>query len=196
MIDVVIPCKRFASGKSRLAPLVPPACREALCRCLLERTLATARDITDAIAVVSADADVLALAEARGARAVIDPDAGLNAALRHANDCKSPLRPLLVLPIDLPYATTDSLIRLCRSPTDVTIASDGMRSGTNVLKLAATARRDFPFAYGPHSFERHLAHAHQRGFSVTVTEDPRLSFDLDEPEDYVTWIKDKEREAQ
>ena len=36
---ILIPCKSFAAGKSRLAPVLSPEGRDALCRCFLADTV-------------------------------------------------------------------------------------------------------------------------------------------------------------
>jgi 2-phospho-L-lactate guanylyltransferase (CobY/MobA/RfbA family) len=42
---------------------------------------------------------------------------------------------------------------------------------------------DFRFSYGPGSFRRHAAEARRLGLGWRVVRDPRLSRDVDRPED-------------
>jgi 2-phospho-L-lactate guanylyltransferase len=191
-LDILIPCKGFARGKSRLAPAMSAEERAALCRGFLERTLDVAAELAGRIAVVTDDPEVRAMASAAGAVLVDDPGRGLNAALRRANvalAAASRGSDLLVLPTDLPLADTATLRRLLGRPAQMTIAPDLQGHGTNLLRLGALARREFPFAYGLGSFGRHVDIAAERGLTLSVFRDERTGFDVDEPLDLAAWSR-------
>ena len=187
-LDVLIPCKRFSVGKSRLSGVLTPDERIELCRRLLDHTIALAQGIAncDRVAVVSDDEEVHARAAQAGASAVADPGRGLNVALSIGNDFlagSGQQAALLILPIDLPLATPAALAPLISAAADVALAPDRHGAGTNIMRLKPPARPGFPFAYGADSLSRHVEGAKQHGFSVEIFQDPRLSFDVDEPAD-------------
>lgn len=185
-LDVLIPCKRLSIGKSRLSGVLTPDARIELCRSLLDRAIALARKVADRVAVVSDDEDVHARALQAGALAIADPGQGLNMALSIGNDflAKSGQQAaLLVLPIDLPLATPAALAPLISAAADIALAPDRHGAGTNVMRLIPSVRPGFPFSYGVDSLSRHIDGATQRGYSVEIFRDTRLSFDIDEPAD-------------
>ena len=63
----------------------------------------------------------------------------------------------------------------------VVIAPDRHDDGSNVLCIPATS--GFRFAYGPGSFQRHLAEADRLDLPVEIVRDPSLALDIDEPGD-------------
>jgi 2-phospho-L-lactate guanylyltransferase len=203
--EIVIPCKRFTAGKSRLSPVLSPAARARLCRGLFRHTVQAALQAVGAghVAVVSADAEVLALASRLGARTIAENGQGLDAAIHGANALltalrtlpdgapagDAPLPGLIVLPIDLPLISAGLLRRTAEQVETAGIAPDAARTGTNLMVLSGGLRRDFPFAYGPESFDLHRRAARARGVEPTVIRHDRLAFDLDRPEDLATWRK-------
>lgn len=194
--DIVIPCKRFTSGKSRLAPALSDRARENLCRHLFARTLTIAIDTRGAgnVAVVSADDDVLALAADHGVHAFREPGHGLNPAISAANQRlyreKGETRGLMVLPIDLPLVSEDALAAAAERTGRIGIAPDIAETGTNLLLLDAAMRRDFGFQFGVGSFDLHRQAASARNVNATIIRDRRLAFDLDQPGDWKTLLLD------
>jgi 2-phospho-L-lactate guanylyltransferase len=193
-LHILIPCKSLAAGKSRLAPVLDAPARQALCTRFLDDTLALALALAPPgrCHLVSADPEAAARAVRRGVTMVADPGQGLNAALTAGRDAivKAPgeaLTLLLVLPIDLPFATADVLAAFGDLRADVTIAPDRGRSGTNALGLGARAAKEFTFRFGPGSFAAHQEAARLGGWRAAIFADPRLAFDLDQPEDYREW---------
>jgi 2-phospho-L-lactate guanylyltransferase len=63
----------------------------------------------------------------------------------------------------------------------VTLVPDRRRDGTNVAVVPASA--GFRFAYGQGSFERHRLEAARLGLECEISYDPKLSLDVDLPED-------------
>ena len=187
-LDVLIPCKSFELGKSRLARVLSERERAAMCRRFLERTIEQAGNarVGGRVAVVSDDADVLAAAASAGAEPVRAPSPGLNAALKFANGAllaSDPKADLLVVPIDLPHVTAELLRDIARRRADMVMAPDLQGVGTNLLMLRARARPDFPFSYGTRSFDTHVAIAAERRYRLAIIRDERLGFDVDEPLD-------------
>lgn len=186
MIDILIPCKGFAAGKSRLAPVLTPDARAWLCETLLSRTLAAALAFAGRggrVAVVSPDRVALDLASSLGALAMEDHGQGLNPSLARANAELAGAGPLIVLPIDLPRIVPAALEALVASDYEAALAPDLARTGTNALGLGRAARVDFPFAFGEASFANHCAIARARRLAVRTVADERLGFDLDTPFD-------------
>lgn len=189
---ILVPCKSLALGKSRLAGLLSPEEREALCRRFLADTLQTAIDVAEAanVKLISTDPAAQAMAERVGIETYAEAWPDLNAAL--SGVCRNILasgkpRDILVLPIDLPLATADSLRKVLAEAGDVVIVPDRKNRGTNILLLRESALAGFRFAYGDDSFRVHCEAAAARQRKVSVLRDESLAFDIDEPEDYLLW---------
>jgi 2-phospho-L-lactate guanylyltransferase len=187
-LDILIPCKPFALGKSRLAPVLSPEAREALCRRLLRLTIRRARELGGRVAVAGNDPEVQAEARKAGVIALAEAGCGLNAALASANAALlqdgGEGAALLVLPIDLPLARPAALRRfLAAAGGHSAIAPDRAGQGTNLLLLSPGVRPGFDFAYGAGSARRHLASVGAKRAPVRLIEDRRFARDLDEPDD-------------
>lgn len=185
-MDILIPCKSFRCGKSRLAAVLTAPAREALCREMLERTLTALQGIEARIAIVTDDSEVAALAHAHGAITLPDPGLGLNPALRAGADLLGGDAPLVILPTDLPRLTAAALLAAAARP-GITLVPDRHQDGTNLLVLPAAARRDFAFAYGPGSLARHMAEAARIGQPLTIHHDETLAMDIDTGADLAAW---------
>lgn len=185
-MDILIPCKSFARGKSRLAPALPPDRRMRLCRAFLSHTLDQALATGARVAVVTEDEGVARLSRRRGAMVIEDPGQGLNAALSHGNARLGGDYGLMILPADLPGMTAARLSRLT-AVTGIGLVPDRRGEGTNLMSLCASGRVDFPFAFGPDSFALHQRAAALRGLALTILRDPVLGFDIDTPGDLAQW---------
>lgn len=192
-LHVLVPCKSFALGKSRLSRRLKDEDRRAFCEELLARAILNSAALASRprIAVVTSDRDAVAIARGHGVGTIEDPGMGLNAALEHA---RAVLRErtegrgtLLVLPIDLPLASPAAVLQLLDCPGDVVIAPDEKGEGTNVLALRARAISEFRFAYGDRSYSRHQSLAQARGWKTTTLRHSLLAFDVDEPAQYDRW---------
>jgi len=197
---VLIPCKDLDRGKSRLAGCLSARSRRALCEFFLCRTLDVAAAAVGPVRVrvVTGDPRVAAVAAEYGVAAIADGDTDLNGALARGRahvlaqvfdnalaeggDCAG-----LVLPIDLPLATPAALARVAAAPEPAVIVPDESADGTNILRLAPAAFRQFRFAYGPRSYAAHSAHARDLGLDMRTVNDPLLMFDVDTPEQYQRW---------
>jgi 2-phospho-L-lactate guanylyltransferase len=192
-IVALIPCKGFAEGKSRLADLLDPAARRVLCETFFERTVALAQSVLPPmrVLVVTPDAEVIACADRLGIPARLDAGPGLNLALEAARDRLLPGlsadTSLLILPTDLPLATTAALNDVIADLSDVVIVPDEELTGTNVLLLRPAARRDFRFRFGPDSYRHHLEQARINGLTWHALAASPLSFDVDRVDQYRRW---------
>jgi 2-phospho-L-lactate guanylyltransferase len=186
----ILPVKPLAAGKSRLAEVMGDADRIAFNRRLAERTLSVAVTAMGAgrTVVVSRDTVVLGLARKYGALTVRERgDAGLNAALdqatAEAQRCGADA--VLVLPVDLPLlaaADIEALIPPATARPAVVIAPDRHDAGTNALLLAPPDA--LPFAFGPDSFQAHLAAARRANIEPVIVRREGLAFDVDTAEDH------------
>jgi 2-phospho-L-lactate guanylyltransferase len=186
---VLVPAKAFARSKSRLAPVLDEAERDALARGFLEHVLdvVAASDAVEGAMVVTDSDDVADVAMARGAVVVRDEATGLgaivDAALARLRDRGA--TGAIVLMSDLPDIAPDDVRDLADAVAtdDVVIAPDLRAAGTNALGVALTSMR-FPTCFGhADSFVRHLACAQALGLRVRSHTSERLGFDVDVPAD-------------
>ncbi len=192
---ILIPCKALREGKSRLASVLSAAEREKLCANLLRNSLRVALTLQSVaeIRVITPDSDARDIAKAHGVATIDDRGVGLNAAVRQGLDAilktAGTDAAALILPVDLPFATTDAVGRAFSGTADVVLAPDTERRGTNLLFLRRRALSLFAFAFGEASFAAHRDGATRAGLNLEILDDPRLAFDLDEPDDYHRWLQ-------
>jgi 2-phospho-L-lactate/phosphoenolpyruvate guanylyltransferase len=196
MIDkrvfAIVPVKPLKDGKSRLAPILDCEERKGLNAFLMQHTfdLLAAFPGPSRSIVISADAAVAAEVEARGMSFVLDEDCELNAALAKATRAagEKGAEAVIVLPVDLPLATSADLKRiasLAGPSRRCILVSDRHRSGTNLLYVSPPCADIYRF--GPGSFALHAAAAAALGFQTVEIHDSALSLDIDEPADYERW---------
>ncbi len=178
---VVVPVKRLAVAKSRLAAF-GAAQREALalafaCDVVLEAVRCP--EVVRVLAVTDDPVAAHALA-LLGALVVPDePDAGLNAALAHGADLlRASLGPCGVATVssDLPALRAADLSQVLQAVTLRGFVADTDARGTTLLAAAAGSALDPQF--GPSSRARHLASG-----AVELPGTPALRQDVDTPED-------------
>ena len=181
---VVVPVKRLAVAKSRLAAYGERARREL--------ALAFAVDVVHAaldcpmveqVLVVTDDADAAQALAALGARVTPDdPDAGLNPALAHGAQLLRAGHPSLgvaTLSSDLPALRPDELARALLAVVDGGRAFVTDSAGTGTTLLAASAPAELRPAYGPGSRTRHLASgAHEIAGAAGLRHDVDTPADL------------------
>lgn len=191
-VFAIVPVKPLKDGKSRLAPILDCEARKGLNRFLMRRTfdLLAAFPGASRSIVISADAAVAAEAESRGMSFVMDEDCELNTALAKATRAAEDqgAEAVIVLPVDLPLATSADLRRIASltGPSKrCIIVSDRHHSGTNLLYVSPPCADIYRF--GPGSFELHRAVASALGFHTVEIADSGLSLDIDEPADYERW---------
>jgi len=179
---VLIPVKAFRDAKVRLARALDPAQRASLARSMATTVAAAAGDL--AVWVVCDDDDVAQWAESVGARVQWMPQRGLNRAVTEGVSAlaEAGFTRAIVCHADLPRATRlDHLGGTGPDDRRVLMVPDRRSDGTNVASVPTDA--DFRFAYGPGSFDRHVAEAHRLGLPVEVVDDPTLMWDVDVPDD-------------
>jgi 2-phospho-L-lactate guanylyltransferase len=193
----VIPVKRFADAKQRLAAGIDDERRMALAAAMLEDVLeavAAARMLERTI-VVSGDPLAQQIAARTGAAVVPDPAdaghdvaalAGIARAEADGSECT------VLLPGDCPLLEPRELDRLLTGlPAHyAAIVPDRHGTGTNALALAPPAA--IRPAFGEGSCARHVAAAREAGVPFAVEELPSLALDLDTPADVVALTRELE----
>ena len=185
----IVPVKALGQAKRRLSSVLPDAARQRLMLTMLEDVLGALAGVAcvDGIAVVTPDERVAALARAAGAIVVPEPGAGeLNAAVAAgvAFAVSHGAVQALIVPADVPLATSEEIAALVRSrgsQPGVTLAPAHDGGGTNGLLLAPPGA--FSPGYGPGSYVQHLSQAMARRVDLNVVHLPGLARDIDEPAD-------------
>ena len=184
--SVVVPVQAFDHAKSRLGAVLDPEERRDLVEHLLRGTVTAALAAPGVVEVlvVSPDPEVLTLAEASGARPVLQQSRGLNPALHEARAVATGDR-LLVLPADLPGLTPSDVASVIAagdaagSPS-VVLAPDRHGRGTNALLLDPPDAIDPAFGGDSRAGHAWLA----ASADIPFVEVPGiLELDVDTPED-------------
>ena len=184
----VVPVKDLERAKRRLTGALDPAARRGLSLAMLADVL-DALDATpglDGAAVVSRDADVVALVRRHGLRVIPEAGAGLNAAVAQAGNVLSAegCARVLVMPADLPLAAPEEIAQILAAlPVAPGLALVPDRHGVGTNALACTPPDALAPSFGEDSFPRHLEAARNAGIPATVLRLPGLGLDIDTPED-------------
>ena len=194
-LAIVLPVKSPLLGKSRLKSIMTDDDRHALNRWLCHRTFDQVAALSDEahVYVVSKSHEVLHDASRRGFVACGEPDhCELNSAIATAalQAGADGLTEIMVLPIDLPLLTTESLRKTTArfdESVDMIIVEDRVGSGTNLLlwRPLAAAR----YRFGPDSAAAYAELARRTGLRAIAFRDANLSFDLDTPADVREWMQ-------
>lgn len=191
----VLPVKRFATAKRRLASGVEEERREALVAAMLEDVLegiGAARSIERTI-LVSGDPVAQEIAAAAAVDVVPDPAdeghvvaalAGIARAEVDGSSC------VALLPGDCPLLAPRELDGLLTGVPSryVAIVPDRHGTGTNALVLSPPSAIEPAFGEG--SCARHVAAAREAGVPFAVEEIPSLALDLDTPADVVALTRE------
>lgn len=176
-MTVVIPVKTFAASKARLTDAMGPERRAELSRAMAGRTALVARDAGADVVIVAGDDEIADWAGRLGLPAHRQRAAGLNAAAKEgAAQVAAVGVAWIVLHADLPWLDAPTLRRVTAAVTSGPVIASSHDGGTSLLGGRGA---DFPFAYGPGSFQRHLAAVPH----ATVFVEPTLAMDLDQPRD-------------
>ena len=184
---VAIPVRAFEGAKSRLGAVLDAEERRDLAEDLMRRGVAAAL-ATPGVAeviVVSPDPEVLAAAEAAGARPLPQRSRGLNPALQEARAAVRDADRLLILPGDLPTVTAADIETLLAAGDEagrpsVILAPDRHRRGTNALLLDPPDAIDPAFGGDSRAGHAWLASSADITFVEVAGV---LELDLDTPDD-------------
>ena len=195
-MHVLIPFKGFESGKSRLSGFLENNERRALCDHLLRHTINLALSVATkkTVHIVTSDSVAASLARESAVNVIPDTTDDLNSALETARRrlLHEQIERLLILPIDLPFATAGLLGEVALKTAQLVIAPDATRRGTNLLLLSGDGLT-LPFRFGADSYAAHLAAALSQQLDVISIRDQRLAFDIDKPEHYKLWHANRDR---
>jgi 2-phospho-L-lactate guanylyltransferase len=186
----VVPVKRFAAAKSRLAPGIEEVRKPDLVAAMVADVLEAigAARLVERTIVVSQEPRAAELAAAAGADLLSDFDdsghsaaalAGIAAADAAGAACA------VILPGDCPLLDPRELDKMLTGVPDryVAVIPDRHGTGTNALVLAPPSAIEPSFGEG--SRARHVAAARAAGIAYGVEELPSLGLDLDTPADIV-----------
>ena len=186
----IIPVKGLLDSKSRLSRALEPQNKKKLIIALLKDVLAAVEDseLFDRVLVVSPDPNVEKEAKLPVGTFLHQEGQGLNAGVRQSTlyAMRERASSVAILLADIPlvekrdlkemYSTGDTAPRVVLSPS--------LKGGTNVM-MREPPNIITP-AYGRWSFSTHLRAAQKIGLAVYSLSNPRLSFDVDTPEDLIT----------
>ena len=181
---VVTPVKAPEVCKTRLAPVLGDAERQAVVAAMLTTVVTAARSAEGVDEVLLLGPSDHGLRPAP--RRLDDPGGGLNAALAAALTAASAANAdrLVILAGDLPNLAALDVEALAQlGPDELGVAPDRAGVGTNALSLPLPQASDFRFRYGDESCTRHQAEAERLGLTVRIIRSPGLELDVDAPGD-------------
>jgi 2-phospho-L-lactate guanylyltransferase len=189
MIVVAVPVKDLANVKQRLVPVLSGAERAALARTMLAdvlRALAVAR--VGEVWVVTRDAAVSAIADAGGARVVVEgANRGHTAAVKTAQDAAvaAGATGFVTVPGDVPCVRPAEIAALAAriAGKDRAVAFAPSRSGLGTNGAAMAPPDLLPLRFGEPSFPDHLEAARARRLRPHVLALPGLALDIDDADD-------------
>jgi len=186
----VIPVKGLLESKSRLSRFLGSRDKKKLILAMLKDVLTSAEEseLFSRVLVVSPDLYVKAEANLPDGSFLHQEGQGLNAGVRQLTlfATREKASSMVVLLADIPLVEGRDLKELY-SVGDIVprvVLSPSLKGGTNVMV------REPPGiiapAYGRWSYSTHLRAAQKTGLAVYSVSNPRLSFDIDTPEDLIT----------
>lgn len=194
----VLPVKRFAAAKQRLAPGIGASHRAELAAAMLEDVLeaiGAARSIERTI-VVSSEPRAVEIASVSGVEVIADPDEGGHSGAALAGIARAQelgAGRVVLLPIDCPLLAPRELERLLTGIPERYVAIVPDRHGTGTNALALSPPDAIRPSFGEGSCARHVAAAREAGVPFNVEELPSLGLDLDTPADVVALTMALER---
>lgn len=188
----LLPVKRFAAGKSRLAAVLSHRQRaELTCRMLEDvlNALQRARSVEKTI-VLSNEEGIDAVLEDAGVERYPEAEEGdMNRSLMAAA-ARLPVSAgrVLILPADVPAVRAEDIDALSEAHAGgIVLCPAALDGGTNALLSCLPLA--IPLQFGDESFVRHLDSARQRGVTVRVVSRTGLARDVDRPVD-LEWLAD------
>jgi len=177
-IAVLIPIKSFNEAKERLSEVLDKSERTILMQKMAGNVIGSSGSLS--IWVVCDDDEVASWAESKNVSVIKVKDPGLNNAVEKGVNTleEAGFSKVIIAHADLPNADD---LQKCAEFEGVTIVQDHKGDGTPVLVIPTS--KGFRFSYGPDSFASHTLEAQRLGLPYRQLFDPKLSFDVDEPED-------------
>lgn len=192
-IRAIVPVKRFAEAKTRLAPLFTAAERAMLAMAMLEDVLAalTASAAVSEVVLATNDPVAQPLAVSFSAR-IFDaaPVDSLNEAISSAlGGTRNTSEAALIVPGDLPLLTPDIVDKAAEltCPHGVVLSPACRDGGTNLIGLCPWDAITPNFGEG--SFARHVERARQAGIVPFILDNASLGLDIDTPADIAAFIE-------
>jgi 2-phospho-L-lactate guanylyltransferase len=177
---VVVPIRSFIGAKARLAALLDEDARAAALQSMADRVIDAAAPMP--VVVVSSAPEVREWAASRGLHVIDDPGSLDEAAVAGTQALASDgFVRAVIAHADLPRARSLAPLATDLERPVVALVPCHRDDGTNVLSIPTDAA--FRFAYGPGSFQRHLAEAARIGMEARVVRAPDLMIDVDTPDD-------------
>lgn len=189
MRAALVPVKRLATGKSRLAADLERGVVEKLTLAMLEDVVAALAQVPGirSVAVVTPDPAIARAALGFGARPLLRPDPGLNPSLdaAAATLAAEGARSLLVVLGDVAGALPEELALLYDALEELggrgAVLAPTRDGGSGALLRAP--HDVLPSRFGPESAEAHREVAAQAGVPFRSLQLPSLALDLDTRED-------------
>ncbi|OLD12185.1 MAG: 2-phospho-L-lactate guanylyltransferase [Crenarchaeota archaeon 13_1_40CM_2_52_14] len=185
----IIPVKGLLDSKSRLSRALDPQDKKKLIIALLRDVLAAVEDaeLFNRVLVVSPDPSVEKEAKLPAGTFFRQEGQGLNAGVRQSTlfATREKSSSVAVLLADIPLMEARDLKELYSAgdTTPRVVLSPSLKGGTNAM--VREPPNIISPAYGRWSFSTHLRAAQKTGLSVYSVSNPRLSFDVDTPEDLI-----------
>ena len=189
MRAILIPVKSFTNAKQRLAERLSVDDRATLARAMMADVFAAVARIRGVERIFVVSNEPLALARASTCGWETIPEAAQkseSASVDFASQAcaKRGVTAILRLPADLPLVTPADLQALfdeLPGPPAAVLAPSRDGTGTNALLRSPAVL--FPSRFGPGSFALHLEEARRSGAHTKIIRNPRIEFDVDDPQD-------------
>ena len=189
MVFALIPVKSLATAKSRLAAALDADERRALVIAMFERVISEcgACDRIDRICVVTTDAEITAIAHARGLTVIAEHEnPGLNGGVSAGLDAARSFgaERVLILPADIPLIDQSELRHILdAAPGDRCSVIVPCHKGSGTNALLVPSRAGFKPQFGEDSFRRHLGQLAALGLRPQALHLAGIAADIDEPAD-------------
>lgn len=188
MRALLLPVKRRENAKSRLAPLLSQAQRQALMTAMIADGFAAARAATAParVYVVTADAEIAALAEGFGWTVLRESEQTSESASVDAASllCEADgVTALLRLPLDLPLVTGADIDAVFAAGETAEVVIVPSRDGTGTNAILRRPPTLFASSFGPDSLPKHMAAAARAGARLVLLENVHIGMDVDDEAD-------------
>jgi 2-phospho-L-lactate/phosphoenolpyruvate guanylyltransferase len=194
----VIPVKGLLESKSRLSPFLAPPDRKKIIVSLLKDVLAAVDEsaLFRRILVVSPDRNVEDVARQHHGMFLHQEGQGLNSGVRQSTGIamQENASSVVVILADIPLLEPRDLKEMYSlgEKGSRVVLSPSLKAGTNVM--IREPANTIPPAYGRWSFSTHLRAAQKIGVATYSVSNPRLSFDVDTPDDLIAVRKKDPRQ--